>query len=617
MNLLCFQLLAHGFLCFVEQTDVAARGIDVPLIDHVIHYHFPPSPKLFIHRSGRCARAGRIGFCWGLVEPDELAYMMDLHLFLGRRPSTGEPQPDPGDSEGAPVPVTYSLDDMTPELVHFGSVPESVLMDEVENVQRIMNAELSGSLDAESLRSLTKVCNNAMKQYRRTRMEASREGIRRAKAILEGDRLDSGQRIGTGSIPPHPLFRAMERDRQTNTQGVGGVENAMQREDFLRAMSNFRPKETVFEAFATGGGKEVGVMSQVDKGRTVASSHKKTDTSAALTAMKGMRRQMRMARDKGTSLVVAGSALCDASSNDGANVGDALHFDSLQPDLREQVASKSISSLENGNGGSLKCRISRAQRRRLKKSEDHQSAVGIGVTTTGATMPTKRKRGSDFRDTSFFIDNDTPSTSEEAQRSRQIEAAMQPSAASASRGSMGKALRMEEAMLEIVGDERDDLVRKQRMMRWDKSKRKYVQTTVGAELDGESKTKKTRLENGAIVKSDKLKLGELYEKWQKKTNRSIGRSGVFDDAEGGSSGDIKQDTGGKNRRKESVGKGRNELKSATAIKKDREKKQNLKIKNMKRTDRRVMEQKNKEQRSASRNHTFNSSSAARSAGRRR
>ncbi|KAL3893261.1 MAG: hypothetical protein SGARI_008283 [Bacillariaceae sp.] len=56
-------------------TDVAARGVDVPMCDHVIHYHFPPTPKLFVHRSGRVARAGRIGFCFGLVEPEELAYM--------------------------------------------------------------------------------------------------------------------------------------------------------------------------------------------------------------------------------------------------------------------------------------------------------------------------------------------------------------------------------------------------------------------------------------------------------------------------------------------------------------------------------------------------------------
>lgn len=52
-------------------TDVAARGLDVPLVDHVLHYHLPRSADMYIHRSGRTARAGNEGVSVVLCSPQE------------------------------------------------------------------------------------------------------------------------------------------------------------------------------------------------------------------------------------------------------------------------------------------------------------------------------------------------------------------------------------------------------------------------------------------------------------------------------------------------------------------------------------------------------------------
>ena len=66
-------------------TDVAARGIDIPILANVINYDFPISPKVHVHRVGRTARAGQTGWSYSLVTESDVPYLFDLQLFLGRR----------------------------------------------------------------------------------------------------------------------------------------------------------------------------------------------------------------------------------------------------------------------------------------------------------------------------------------------------------------------------------------------------------------------------------------------------------------------------------------------------------------------------------------------------
>ncbi|XP_072391862.1 ATP-dependent RNA helicase DDX24 [Diabrotica undecimpunctata] len=65
-------------------TDVAARGLDIPQIDHVLHYQTPRTSESYVHRSGRTARASQQGITILLMEPNELHNYLKLCKTLGK-----------------------------------------------------------------------------------------------------------------------------------------------------------------------------------------------------------------------------------------------------------------------------------------------------------------------------------------------------------------------------------------------------------------------------------------------------------------------------------------------------------------------------------------------------
>lgn len=61
-------------------TDVAARGIDVDSLTHVIHYSLPDDPEVFVHRSGRTGRAGKNGISMALIKPEETRKLKQIKI---------------------------------------------------------------------------------------------------------------------------------------------------------------------------------------------------------------------------------------------------------------------------------------------------------------------------------------------------------------------------------------------------------------------------------------------------------------------------------------------------------------------------------------------------------
>ena len=64
-------------------SDVAARGLDVDHITHVINYDLPEDPENYIHRIGRTARAGRKGIAWTFVTPEQGQMLSEVEKMSG------------------------------------------------------------------------------------------------------------------------------------------------------------------------------------------------------------------------------------------------------------------------------------------------------------------------------------------------------------------------------------------------------------------------------------------------------------------------------------------------------------------------------------------------------
>jgi ATP-dependent RNA helicase RhlE len=69
-------------------TEVAARGLDIKELPHVINYELPNVPEDYVHRIGRTARAGSAGRATSLVAPEELALLRDIEKLLTHTLST-------------------------------------------------------------------------------------------------------------------------------------------------------------------------------------------------------------------------------------------------------------------------------------------------------------------------------------------------------------------------------------------------------------------------------------------------------------------------------------------------------------------------------------------------
>ena len=74
-----------GEIKVLVATDIAARGIDIDKLKHVINYDIPNVPETYVHRIGRSGRAGDKGVAISICEPEENAYVRDIEKLIQKK----------------------------------------------------------------------------------------------------------------------------------------------------------------------------------------------------------------------------------------------------------------------------------------------------------------------------------------------------------------------------------------------------------------------------------------------------------------------------------------------------------------------------------------------------
>jgi len=238
----------RGRTSILVVTDVAARGIDIPVLENVVNFDFPQGARVFVHRVGRTARAGRPGWAWSFVTNTELPYLLDLQLFLGRPPRCTV------DEEG---------DQVYTESLIIGPFERTKIDEDVEYLRSLDDAN-------HSLPSMRAVMTRGHTMYERSKGKATPPSYKRAKEMVKDPKwLLAGSDRGI-----HPVLLRGQNSAQRLAQ-----EQA--RQSLLRAVNSFTPSETVFEISSKGKANNSNALLMKQRRKALAKSAQRTRLAEA------------------------------------------------------------------------------------------------------------------------------------------------------------------------------------------------------------------------------------------------------------------------------------------------------------------------------------------------
>lgn len=230
----------RGITSILVVTDVAARGIDIPVLENVVNYDFPQGARIFVHRVGRTARAGRQGWAWSFITNAELPFLLDLQLFLGK-PLVND--------------VSSENDQIYTEAMVLGNFQREKIDEDVEYI-RILDAS------HHPLPILREVMKRGHAMYERSKGKASPQSYKRAKEMVK----DPKWFLASSDSGIHPvLLRGPGADQKRETEKA--------RKALLQVVGSFTPSETIFEVGAKASSDTAALMKE--RRKAIVKSHQR------------------------------------------------------------------------------------------------------------------------------------------------------------------------------------------------------------------------------------------------------------------------------------------------------------------------------------------------------
>ncbi|MEV4755845.1 DEAD/DEAH box helicase [Micromonospora sp. NPDC049559] len=221
--------LRGGVAELLIATDVAARGLDVEQLTHVVNYNVPPEPESYVHRIGRVGRAGREGVAITLAEPREHRMLKAIERVTKERISV-EKLPTVADLRARRLELTRAALQETllgDDLEHFRVVVET-LADEFDIVDvalaavKLAHEAGGGRIDEEEIPEVLPAARR--EPTRRRDHEPDRRDGRRGRGPDGGvTRLffSIGRNAG---VRPQDLVGAITGESRLSGRDIGGIE---------------------------------------------------------------------------------------------------------------------------------------------------------------------------------------------------------------------------------------------------------------------------------------------------------------------------------------------------------------------------------------------------------